>query len=57
MRHRTGKQLPELNVADTFNSPPIDLVEGRTEPPPLLTEADLIKQMDRVRDWDMNSRP
>lgn len=43
----TGKQLPELKIADTFYSPSLEIVEGKTEPPPLLTEADLIKTMDR----------
>lgn len=41
------KTLPVYQTGDTFMPTSIDMVEGRTEPPSLLTEADLIALMEK----------
>ena len=41
------KSLPVYRTGDTFMPTSIDMVEGQTEPPSLLTEADLIALMEK----------
>ena len=45
----SNKEIPEYSVGETFDPTSIDLVEGETTAPPLLTEADLIALMVRGR--------
>ena len=41
----SNKEIPEYSEGETFDPTSIDLVEGETTAPPLLTEADLIALM------------
>ena len=43
---RWSTQMPSLAVGDTFQPSELNLDEGQTQPPPLLSEADLISLMD-----------
>mmetsp|Transcript_8842 Transcript_8842/g.25485 ORF Transcript_8842/g.25485 Transcript_8842/m.25485 type:complete len:568 (+) Transcript_8842:189-1892(+) len=43
----TGTQLPPFEANEQCTPTSIDLTEGQTQPPPLLSEADLIEKMDR----------
>ena len=43
----SDKTLPLYRTGDTFMPTSIDMVEGQTEPPSLLTEADLIALMEK----------
>eukprot|EP00923_Selenidium_pygospionis_P017904 GHVN01031451.1.p1 GENE.GHVN01031451.1~~GHVN01031451.1.p1 ORF type:complete len:704 (+),score=72.99 GHVN01031451.1:281-2392(+) len=43
----TGRRLPQFLVHEQIEDGEVQLAEGRTEPPTLLTEADLIEKMDR----------
>ncbi|XP_071943827.1 DNA topoisomerase 3-alpha-like [Antedon mediterranea] len=42
-----AKVIPVYNVGDTFNPTVLEMIDGETCPPPLLTEADLITLMDK----------
>ena len=41
----SDKEIPEYSVGETFDPASIDLNEGETTAPPLLSEADLIALM------------
>eukprot|EP00917_Polyrhabdina_sp_WS-2016_P015509 GHVP01033751.1.p1 GENE.GHVP01033751.1~~GHVP01033751.1.p1 ORF type:complete len:747 (-),score=128.50 GHVP01033751.1:329-2569(-) len=43
----SGNNIPEFLVFEKLPLQKLDLVEGKTEPPPLLAEADLIDKMDK----------
>ena len=43
----TGNHLPEFQVNERFHPDELDLREGRTTQPSLLTEADLVSLMDK----------
>ena len=42
----SGTQLPLLQEGQLFDITKVELVAGKTQPPPLLTEADLLAKMD-----------
>ncbi len=42
----SGTQLPLLQEGQAFSIDKLELVAGKTQPPPLLTEADLLAKMD-----------
>ena len=42
----SGTQLPLLQEGQAFSIDKVELVAGKTQPPPLLTEADLLAKMD-----------
>lgn len=43
----TGSTIPRFGVGDTFTPSCLDMISGQTAPPPLLSESDLIAEMDK----------
>jgi len=43
----SDKEIPDYEAVETFEPSAVDLAEGQTQPPSLLTEADLIALMDK----------
>lgn len=43
----SDKEIPDFQNGETFRPTKIEMTEGRTSPPNLLTEADLIALMER----------
>lgn len=50
----TGSKIPSMKVGDYVAIKRMELMSGRTEPPPPLNEVDLISQMDKCRIGTVN---